>query len=204
MRWQISWDRYVEKSLNDENMQKYFDQHRRDFDGTRLRVAQILLKLPDDGTDESGVRDRAESIRGEIVAGKLSFAEAARKYSQAPSAAAGGEIGWIARHEPMPEAFAQAAFQLQVNEISPPTVTPLGVHLIQCREVEPGQRTWQDAQRGTDRRDAGLPVRLECVASGVATAHPLHRRVAPFPCRHERTRAALTIGVKEHEEPAGK
>ena len=45
MRWQLSWDRYLQKSLTDENLQRYFESHRRDFDGTRMRVAQILLTL---------------------------------------------------------------------------------------------------------------------------------------------------------------
>ena len=44
----------------------------------------------------------------------------------------------------MPESFAKAAFDLDVGQISPPVVTPFGVHLIQCLEVKPGQRPWHD------------------------------------------------------------
>src|SRR5678816_4264586 len=32
--WKISWARYVEASSSDENLKKYFDLHRADFDGT--------------------------------------------------------------------------------------------------------------------------------------------------------------------------
>ena len=150
VRWQLSWDRYLQKSLTEENLQRYFADHRRDFDGTRLRVAQILFTLPDNLPDQPAavdeVRQQAQTLREEILAGTVSFAEAARKRSQSPSAQSGGELSRIARHEPMPEVFSQAAYRLQVGEISPPVVSPVGVHLIKCLEIEPGTRTWQEVR----------------------------------------------------------
>jgi parvulin-like peptidyl-prolyl isomerase len=101
---------------------------------------------PPDDVKHSRVRQQAEDIRGRIAAGSLSFADAARKYSQAPSGAMGGDIGWISRREPMPEAFARAAYQLHQGELSPPITSSLGIHLIQCLEIEPGTRTWQDVR----------------------------------------------------------
>ena len=81
-----------------------------------------------------------------IVTGATSFEEAARRHSAAPTSASGGDIGFIERHKPMHEAFSRAAFALNENEVSPPTITPFGVHLVRCIEIEPGQRTWQDAR----------------------------------------------------------
>ena len=142
--WTLSWQQYLARQLTDENLQRYFERQRRDFDGTQLRVAHILLKAEkDEGLTASG---KAAAVRAEIAAGKLSFAEAARMHSSGPSAAAGGDIGWIERHQPMPEAFSQAAFALQAGEISQPVATTFGVHLIRVNEVKPGQRTWQDAR----------------------------------------------------------
>ena len=111
-----------------------------------MRVAQILLAWPDDPAVRTNVEQQARAIRDEILAGKISFAAAAQKYSQSPSARDGGALAWISRHEPMPEFFARAAFRLQAGEISPPVVSPLGVHLIQCVEIEPGQKTWQEVR----------------------------------------------------------
>jgi parvulin-like peptidyl-prolyl isomerase len=142
--WTLSWQQYLVRQLTDENFQRYFERYRRDFDGTQLRVAHILLKAAkEDGLTANG---KAAAVRAEIVGGKLSFADAARLHSSGPSAAAGGDIGWIERHQPMPEAFSQAAFALQAGEISQPLATTFGVHLIQVIEVKPGQRTWQEAR----------------------------------------------------------
>jgi parvulin-like peptidyl-prolyl isomerase len=147
-RWltfQVGWQKFLDRYLTEENLSKYFDQHRRDFDGTRLRVAHILLRIDQDA-DESLRQEtvgRAAQIRAEIVDGKLGFSEAARKYSQSPTASDGGKLGLISRYETMPEAFSAAAFALEEGQISAPVVSPYGVHLIRCLGVEPGQQTWQ-------------------------------------------------------------
>jgi parvulin-like peptidyl-prolyl isomerase len=146
MRWQLSWHSYLEKSLTDENLRQYFEDHRPDFDGTMVRVAQILLACPDDPAPRTKAEQQARAIREDILAGKLSFGAAARQYSHAPSARDGGGLEWISRHAPMPEFFARAAFVLPVGGISPPIVSPLGVHLIQCVEIKPGQKEWQDVR----------------------------------------------------------
>lgn len=147
LRWRLSWQAYLARQLTDENLQKYFAQHAREFDGTRLRIAQILLKPADDGAAaRQAAEEQAVDIRRQIAAGKLTFAEAAREHSTGPSSAAGGDLGWIERRQPMPEAIAAAAYALGVGEVSPPIWTPLGVHLVQVTEVEAGSRNWEDAR----------------------------------------------------------
>jgi parvulin-like peptidyl-prolyl isomerase len=148
LAWQLGWRAYLARHLTDANLKKYFDQHRRDFDGTRLRAAHIFLKV-EPGDDEKALESalqRAENIRAQIAAGQLTFGEAARRHSAAPTAEAGGDIGSIGRHEPMPEAFSKAAFALDAGAVSPPVLTAFGVHLIQCLEVRPGEKTWQDVR----------------------------------------------------------
>jgi parvulin-like peptidyl-prolyl isomerase len=148
LAWQLSWQRALERHVTDANVERYFDQHRRDFDGTTLRVAQVLFPVKPRG-DRAALAQavtQAEGVRDEVRSGKLTFAEAARKYSAAPTARTGGDLGPIARHAPMPEPFSQAAFALQQGEVSDPVVTPFGVHLIQCQEVTPGTKTWQEVR----------------------------------------------------------
>ena len=149
LEWQLAWQRCVARYVTDENLQKHFESHRREFDGTELRVAHILLRV-DEGEAKRSVAaamDEARRIRAQILRGGMSFAEAAQRYSAAPSSRDGGDIGWISRREPMPESFSREAFALEKGGVSEPVATPLGVHLIQCLEVKPGQGTWQDARR---------------------------------------------------------
>jgi parvulin-like peptidyl-prolyl isomerase len=143
LRWQTSWQRHVDRQLTEEALQKYFDARRRDFDGTRLHVRQILLKV-DDEQNRSQALDRAEKLRKEIADARISFAQAAARDSIAPSAAAGGDQGWITRRGEYPESFSRAAFALNTGEISPPTESRFGVHLIQCVEIEQGAKTLGD------------------------------------------------------------
>jgi len=148
LNWQISWRRYLQKFITDDNLQRYFDKHRRQFDGTEIRVAHILFKVTPRNDEEalSDAIDRAEQIRQQILSGELSFADAAREHSDAPTGANGGDIGFITRHQPMPEPFSQAAFALDKGQTSQPVVSPVGVHLIQCAEIKPGKNTWQDVR----------------------------------------------------------
>lgn len=148
LAWKLSWQRYLEKQLTEANLEKYFVRQRREFDGTRLRVGQILIALPTGAGEEAilAAKARADSIKQEIAAGKLSFAEAARQHSQAPSSKAGGDIGWIERRHPMPEEFSRIAFALKAGELSEVFVSPFGVHLITILEEKAGDKSWRDVE----------------------------------------------------------
>jgi parvulin-like peptidyl-prolyl isomerase len=147
LAWQIAWGRFLDRQRTDANLEKYFQKHRRDFDGTTMRVAHILWQVsPDDPQSLAAARTEAREILARIRAGSTSFADAARTHSDAPTAAEGGDIGWIGRKEPMPESFTRSAFALETGQVSEPTTTALGVHLIQCLEIRPGQKRWQDVR----------------------------------------------------------
>ena len=101
---------------------QYFGIHRRELDGSRVSVSQILLRPAASGR-EVLARRAGEAGRGHppgILAGEISFADAAEKYSAGPSAKQGGRLGDFARHGAMDEAFSRAAFALKIGEVSPP------------------------------------------------------------------------------------
>lgn len=144
--WTLSWQKYLAAQLTDENLARYFEQHRTDFDGTQLKVKHILL--PSEAGDAAGRQAalaKAAEIRTQIAAGKLTFSGAAKMHSSGPSAKLGGDLGWIERHQPMPEPFSAAAFALELGEVSQPVTTTFGIHLLQVIEAKAGERTWQDA-----------------------------------------------------------
>jgi hypothetical protein len=145
-RWRIAWSRYLDRSLTEANVEKFYARFRWRFDGSRRRVAHLLLKAQDDPQDRERARREAEAIRAKIAAGELTFEEAVRQFSQAESAQEGGVLGWIEADGPMPDAFNRATFALAAGEISEPVETPFGVALIRCLEVEQGKKTYQDVR----------------------------------------------------------
>ncbi|MCE9556842.1 MAG: peptidylprolyl isomerase [Planctomycetes bacterium] len=144
--WRLSWKGYVQRHVNDAVLERYFDSHRREYDGTQVRASQILLPLPKDADASAleAVRKQAADLRKQIVAGNLSFDDAATKHSTAPSKQQRGDLGWIARHGAVPERVATVAFALEVGQVSEPVVTPFGVHLVKVTEIKPGGKTWRD------------------------------------------------------------
>lgn len=148
LTWQVGWQRFLDKQLTDKNLEKYFEKHRRDFDGTEIRIAHILFRIEssDDAQAWDAARTRAQQVLAQIRAGNTSFTAAAREYSDSPSKDQEGDIGFIARLEPMPESFSRAAFGLELNQVSEPVTATLGVHLIKCLEIKPGQKRWQDTR----------------------------------------------------------
>jgi peptidyl-prolyl cis-trans isomerase SurA len=153
--WQIAWERYLAKKLSDEYLKSFFEKCRCEFDGSRMRVAHLLIKS-DRETDSSigERRELAEQIFDQIQAGAMGWEEAVRQFSDAPTRDSGGELGWIEYAKPMPTEFSRAAFGLQPAGISRPVKTPFGWHLIKCLEIEPGKIGWRDAFEAVRRRAA--------------------------------------------------
>lgn len=144
----LAWKAYLRVAVTDERIDAYFSKHRAELDGTKLRAAQIILKLKPDAPPKEIERRQARlaALRKDVLAKKLSFADAARKYSEAPSKDKGGDVGWFSFRGKMPAAFCDAAFALQPGEISEPVVTPFGVHLIQVTDRQPGELTLEDVR----------------------------------------------------------
>jgi parvulin-like peptidyl-prolyl isomerase len=155
VKWKLSWDNYLRLRLSDENLQKFFEQNRQHFDGTEIKVSQILIKLPADAEPAKiqEAIDQLQKIKQQVEENRLTFQDAAEKYSQAESASLGGQLGRIPRQNAMPDVFSKTAFELNPQEISDPVVTNIGVHLVLCEEVFPGQRSRSEVE-GEVRQEA--------------------------------------------------
>ena len=71
----------------------------------------------------------AEAIHNKIIAGG-SFEDLAKEHSSCPSRNQGGDLGFFNRGQ-MVKPFEDAAFNLQVGQLSQPVQTQFGFHLIQ-------------------------------------------------------------------------
>lgn len=93
----------------------------------------------------------ARSIRQQLENG-ADFAELAKKYStDGGTKNKGGDLGWFGRGVMVPE-FEQAAFNLNINEISQPVKTSFGYHIIQVLEKDPNRPLdAEQLKQGQDR-----------------------------------------------------
>jgi peptidyl-prolyl cis-trans isomerase C len=145
----LAWKTQVNRMVTPKRLREYFQQHRQEFDGTQVRASQILLKFkaPANPKQLQVGKDKLQSLRGQIVAGEISFSDAAQKYSQAPSRKTGGDIGFFRYRGKMPEVITRVAFSLKKGELSKPFVTPFGVHLLKMTDRKPGTLSLEDARR---------------------------------------------------------
>lgn len=99
-------------------------------------VGQIVLKPKVNPQTKQEVYDQLLQFKKDVGEGKADFADLARRYSEDPgSAANGGDLGFSARGQMVPE-FEGAALGLKQGEISDPVETDYGFHLIQLLETK--------------------------------------------------------------------
>jgi parvulin-like peptidyl-prolyl isomerase len=144
MAWQIHLGRVLtQQAIRDE-----YDRHRSELDGTEVRASQIFLKLPAtaDAAQVKAAQEKLTALRSEIVSREINFAEAARRDSQAPSAADGGDVGWFAFGGKMPPEICRVVFQLKAGEVSAPFRTKFGMHLYTVIQIRPGNLSLEDVR----------------------------------------------------------
>lgn len=100
-------------------------------------ISNIQLAVKEDASSEEleKARLRGEELRDSIMQGKISFSNAAIKYSQAGNAADGGELGWK-KSDQLPALFADALKNMNEGQISEALVSPAGIHLLRLNELK--------------------------------------------------------------------
>lgn len=143
----IAWKHHIDRAVPAEKLKSYFHEHRAEFDGTKVRASRILVK-PASGEDADweSAEARLAELRKQIVAKKVTFAEAARENSQAPSKEQGGDVGEFPYSGKMPARFSREAFRLEIGEISQPFRTPYGMELCLVTDRQPGDLSLEDVR----------------------------------------------------------
>jgi parvulin-like peptidyl-prolyl isomerase len=144
----MAWQIHLGRVLTQQTIRDEYEHRRSEFDGTEVRASQIFLKLPAnaDPAQVKAAEEKLAKIRAEIVAGKITFADAARHFSEAPSAADGGDVGLFAFRGKMPPEVCRVVFQLKRGEVSAPFRTKFGMHLYTVTEVKPGNLNLEDVR----------------------------------------------------------
>ena len=107
---------------------------------TEVHARHILIKVTPIMNDQQA-HAKIEQIAADIRAGKLTFADAANKYSDDPgSANLGGDLGWASPNIYDP-AFRDAVMHLKKGQLSQPVRSSFGWHLIQLLDTRQVDRT---------------------------------------------------------------
>jgi len=147
-----------------------------------VRARHILVRLKPNSTtaDKKEARTRAQAAHQRVVAGE-DFAAVAREISEGREAANGGDMGFFAQDAMMP-ALTNAAFALEIGEISDIIETQFGFHMLKTIEKRAAsQMPFQEAQEPvrqlltknrTGEKVSELVVKLIEAATIVKTVQP--------------------------------
>ncbi len=101
----------------------------------QFKLSHILLYPEVSDKKKEETKEILQTILKRISEGE-DFAELAGKYSQDPGTSAdGGDIGYFIRETMFPE-FSDAAFSLNVGEVSDIVETQLGFHIIKVEDIK--------------------------------------------------------------------
>ena len=101
--------------------------------GDRAKASHILIKLAPGEEDRQKKLGLTDSLYRAIEGG-ADFKEVAKEYSDDEnSASQGGELGWYAANDLLPE-FITALQDLDTGEVSPPVASDFGYHILRIEE----------------------------------------------------------------------
>ena len=133
----VAWGKVVRQSMEravtvaDDEVRTVINRAKANQGKPEYWVFEISLPVATPA-QEQAVHDVAERVVQQARAGSP-FQAIAQQVSQSPTAALGGDLGWVVRGEMEPE-LDDAVTHMQPNTISDPIRTGTGYHIIQLRE----------------------------------------------------------------------
>jgi peptidyl-prolyl cis-trans isomerase SurA len=129
-------------SVSETEITRALDQQLQEAE-VRLLLSEIVVPFaPERQADAKAFIDELQTM----IRSEADFAAAAREYSRAASAPAGGEIDWIAVNS-LPPALGPQLLQLGTGKVSPPLALPQAFALFFVRGVSDGAVSTNRAQQ---------------------------------------------------------
>lgn len=122
--------------VSDEDVKaEYTRRSRLDTQDQEVHARHIVIQVAKDASKdvEEAARKRAQELTEKARAPGADFVELAKQFSEGPSKADGGDVGFFKRGD-MVGPFDKAAFSLKDGEVSDPVRTPFGWHVIKVVE----------------------------------------------------------------------
>lgn len=148
----VLFDRYVRDVIapsvvTEGDLRAWYESHKQDYlkpEQTRARHifvsparGQVANTTGSDADREDAALAKITRIQAQLKSGDLSFADAARGYSEDPSAVDGGDLGWFSKGQMVPE-FQAAVDKLKKGETSDIVRTQYGYHIIEVLDRQAG------------------------------------------------------------------
>jgi peptidyl-prolyl cis-trans isomerase D len=150
----------AQMKVDDKEIKDFYDANSAKFQSDEQRHASHILIGIGGGSDKekTAAKEKAAGILAELKKNPKQFAELAKKYSQDPSGANGGDLGTFGRGA-MVKPFDDAVFSMKVNQISDLVESEFGYHIIRLDGIVgqnatfdsmklqiKGELSWQKAQ----------------------------------------------------------
>ncbi|MBC8313501.1 MAG: peptidylprolyl isomerase [Candidatus Cloacimonetes bacterium] len=113
---------------------EYYNEHKDDYKkDPQRKLKYIKIPLKPGPADIKTAENLIDEIYKMVLDGD-NFAELAKDYSDCPSADKGGDLGFFG-HGKMDKAFEEAAFSMEIGEISEPVKSSFGWHIIKITDI---------------------------------------------------------------------
>jgi len=139
----LAWGKLVrnrllqEVTISDEEISDELKRMKENAGVPQNRVSEIFLAV-DDPRQDAEVKHAAERLIDQIRGGTR-FAIVAQQFSQSPTAAVGGDVGWVTP-EQLPPQLGEAIQKMKPGEMSYPIRTTAGYYLLYLLDRKaPGQ-----------------------------------------------------------------
>ncbi len=137
----LQWKAYLDNRYPEAEIKSYYDANKVFFDNVLVHACHILVKLNANAgpAEKQQARSKLEVIRQEILAGKMTFEDAARKYSECPTKDKGGDIGQFPYKFIVVEPLARAAFSTRKGELTDIVTSEFGLHILKVLDRTAGE-----------------------------------------------------------------
>ena len=138
---ELAWSQYVRRryggriTISDADIDEQYTRALEAFDQPRYLLSEILIN-PNGFQDNTSIEQAIQEIIKQLQAG-VDFGAIARQISSSPSAARGGDMGWVYANQLDPR-LQQVVTSLATGQISNPTPTPAGISILALRDKQEG------------------------------------------------------------------
>ena len=137
--------------VEDKDLKSDYEANKENYKtNEEVKASHILIYTPAEATeaDKKALKEKAELVLKEVLDGKTSFEDLAKKYSEDPgSKETGGDLGYFEKDK-MGAVFANAAFAGEIGKVIPNLVeSQYGYHIIKVTDKKAaGYKSYEEVK----------------------------------------------------------